>query len=794
MGEGAAVACTAIVADRLPLARLLASDLAKVHPRWSLVVLVLDGELPGDGAFETVRPADLTPDRPGLLELMTDGPVSLAAALRPALMARSAERFDRPAVWLEPTVRVLGSLDPLVDAARDGVAVVPLHSGYGRPTGLGARGAFESGALAAGDLEALRWWASATADEACRPGVRLDRAADRLLDALVGAAERSHILRDPALCAGWWTFAAGGRLAGDPPEIDGVALRALNLAGFDPRRPHSLSSEDAAGDARVSQSLELATLLADHAERLIGAGWKPPRPRRWPYGALAGGIPVDEDLRELFALASRERVAFPSPFTEAGCAALLDWLDGESSLGRGVGRYLERVYRRRVDLQVAFPDLAGADGPRLAAWMEDHGGSEEPVLAALLKRRAEAGSGPDEQRRPAAEAGQPSVRVVGYLRDGLGLGEAARSYTGALRAVGVDVETVSVPVPLYGRPGADRPPRRREVPWDASSDRASDAPAAEIVCMNPPELVRLAESARPPDLRRIGVWAWELKEPPTGWSSAYSQVDGLWVFSEYVAAAFRDAPVPVDVVPLAVDVDRLASAAERAPSDGPFTFLFAFDLFSTLERKNPLGLIAAFRAAFVPGEGPRLLIKTSNGDNRPEELELLRIAALGRPDIEIVDAFVAPERRDALIAGCDCYVSLHRAEGFGLTLAEAMAAGRPTIATGFSGNLDFMTADTAYLIDSRPARVEAGSEIYPAGGLWREPDLHAAAAAMRRVYEDSEGARARGAKGREHVRQLLAPEVVGALARDRLQRLAPASRRRPVSGLRTALARRRARV
>jgi glycosyltransferase involved in cell wall biosynthesis len=788
----APVACTAILVDQLPLARVLASDLARVHPQWRLTVLVLDGDPPDGEPFEAVRPAALTPDRPGLLELMTDGPASLAAALRPALMAWSAERFDSPVVWLEPTVRVLATLDPLVEVARDGVAVVPLHPGRSRLTGFGVRGAFESGALAVGDREALRWWASATVDEACRAGARLDlTAADRLLGALLGAAERSHVLRDPALCAGWWTFATGRSLAGDPLEIDGMALRALNLAGFDPRRPHLLSSEDAAGDARVSDSLELVTLLADHADRLIGAGWKPPRARPWPYSELAGGIPVDEDLCELFALATRERVAFPSPFTELGRAALLDWLDRESSLGRGVGRYLERVHRRRVDLQVAFPDLAGAHGPRLAAWMEDHGGSEDPVLAALLKRRAEVGSRPDEKRRPVAETGRPSVRLVGYLRDGLGLGEAARSYAGALRAAGVDVETVSVPVPLYDRPGADRPPRRQRVAWDASNSRAGAPPAVEVVCMNPPELMRLTEAARPPELHRIGVWAWELEELPSGWSSAYSHVDELWVFSDYVAAAFRDAPVPVAVVPLAVDVDRLASAARRDPPGRPFTFLFAFDLFSTLERKNPFGLISAFREAFEPGEGPRLLIKTSNGDNRPEELERLRIAALGRPDIEIVDAFVAPERRDALIAGCDCYVSLHRAEGFGLTLAEAMAAGRPTIATGFSGNLDFMTADTSYLIDSRPAPVEAGSDIYPAGASWREPDLHAATAAMRRVYDDPDAARALGERGREHVRVLLSPAAVGARARDRLQLTAPAAGRRRVPGLRTALARRR---
>ena len=133
--------------------------------------------------------------------------------------------------------------------------------------------------------------------------------------------------------------------------------------------------------------------------------------------------------------------------------------------------------------------------------------------------------------------------------------------------------------------------------------------------------------------------------------------------------------------------------------DDRFTFLFMFDFFSTLQRKNPLGLIDAFTRAFAPDEGPRLLLKTINARFRPEAADELRRRIGERPDIELVDRYLDPRQNAALIARADCYVSLHRSEGFGLTLAESMALGTPVIATGYSGNIDFTTPSNSYLVD-----------------------------------------------------------------------------------------------
>ena len=152
------------------------------------------------------------------------------------------------------------------------------------------------------------------------------------------------------------------------------------------------------------------------------------------------------------------------------------------------------------------------------------------------------------------------------------------------------------------------------------------------------------------------------------------------------------------------------------------------------------------------------MIKTINGDKLPDDLDRLTRAAAGRPDVTLDDGFVEPERVTALIAGADCYVSLHRSEGFGLTIAEAMALGKPAIATGYSGNLAFMNEENSYLVPYRLTTIPEGVGPYPAGALWAEPDLDAAARLMRRAFENPEEARARGRLARETILDRLSVE------------------------------------
>ena len=207
--------------------------------------------------------------------------------------------------------------------------------------------------------------------------------------------------------------------------------------------------------------------------------------------------------------------------------------------------------------------------------------------------------------------------------------------------------------------------------------------------------------------------------------------------------------------------------AELGIPEDHYVFLFAFDIRSVLERKNPLALIDAFRRAFSLSDRVTLVLKVGMPHGDPAGMQRLREAASGL-SIKFVTAAMSRPRLYGLMQTCDCYVSLHRSEGFGLTLAESMLLGKPVIATAYSGNLDFMTADTSRLVGYRPIEVPPGLPFYKPGNHWADPSIDEAAAHMRWAYAHPQQARELGELGRRHARTVVSPQIVGAVIRSRL--------------------------
>jgi glycosyltransferase involved in cell wall biosynthesis len=248
-------------------------------------------------------------------------------------------------------------------------------------------------------------------------------------------------------------------------------------------------------------------------------------------------------------------------------------------------------------------------------------------------------------------------------------------------------------------------------------------------------------------------------------------VDEVWMNSEFAAKGVRKVTAkPVRVLPLPVRLP-VPSATDRSTLGLPdgFLFLFVFSYASSFERKNPDGLVRAFKQAFAPGEGPLAVAKSVMGDAHSDERERLRYEAGDRPDILLLENYLLPGDKNALMAACDCYISLHRSEGFGLTMAEAMALGKPTIATGYSGNLEFMTSENSFLVGFGEGRVPPQTGRYPSGALWADPDLNEAAALMRRVCEDPEEARRVGERVRADMARLHGPEARARLLQQLLE-------------------------
>jgi glycosyltransferase involved in cell wall biosynthesis len=356
-----------------------------------------------------------------------------------------------------------------------------------------------------------------------------------------------------------------------------------------------------------------------------------------------------------------------------------------------------------------------------------------PVLNTALEAYVRAAA-----RRPhGADTADGPIKVVGYFQGSHGIAASARLAARAFEALGVPVERVDV--------------TDAKLDWSGRLAEPVSA-SAWIFHLNPPELLAALACLGPRQLvgPRYGYWAWELPRAPARWLKDAALVDEVWAPSRYTADALAGAAAPVRVVPHPLFLEDYAHVVpdhRRAAFQG----VSIFDFNSSLARKNPEGAMAAWTRAFGDDLDCELTLKTQNGPLFPEALARLRDAAPA--NVRIVDeAWPYPDVL-SLIAGADVLVSLHRAEGFGLTPAEAMALGTPVLATAWSGVLDFMDADCALIVPAAQIPVVDPQGIYRGRQTWAEPDLAAAAEALVRLRGDpglgrrlSEAARARVAR------------------------------------------------
>ena len=280
----------------------------------------------------------------------------------------------------------------------------------------------------------------------------------------------------------------------------------------------------------------------------------------------------------------------------------------------------------------------------------------------------------------------------------------------------------------------------------------------------------------------IGYWLWELEDFPAAWTGSFDLVDEVWAPTEFVRAAIAaKTNKPVLKIPKAIefDVPQHLGRDHFGLDAGSFIFLYSYDFNSFSSRKNPEAAVEAFRRAFPGGRSNvQLLIKSINGQRFPERLEALMRMVADDSRIEIRDGFLSREEMFGLQNSVNCYVSLHRAEGFGLGMAESMFLGKPVIATGYSGNMEFMTPENSCLVDYTLIPLAEGDYPFWRGQHWAEPDVNQAAAFMRRMLDEIGYASSIGAAGAESIRRtnsktVCADNVVARLSEIALRRAYP---------------------
>ena len=757
--------CTIALTNQLPQARVLAASFKQHHPGCRFAILLLDAHsndaaVAGDWDVISWTAAGFRPDEARQLPMLYDA-ARLIGLAKPLVLRSLLATDTNGVIYIDVESEIYAPFEGLDALLETHPAVMPPAPQSQRPEDPNVDSSAQVVplplvAVRAGAVPFLSSW---SASERLRMG--LAPVPGETAPRSVG---EPYLQRDIGWSLGFWNV-GGHKLTreSDRYSVDAAPLRCFHFCGYEPHKPHLLSRPQGLNPrVLLSEAPTLAELCEEHRQKLVEAGWDASVPSQSRLDFLPGGVRIDELMRSLYraALSRFQRSTGPepqSPFGPGGEGAFLGWLNQNVAVGSAaVTRYMSAIHAARPDLQAAFPDILDADARAFRTWFRKYGCEELQVPAELL---------PDDLRKIASRPARGRhVNVVGFFNAELGLGEAARLLATALDVTDTPFNTIA----YDGTANRQDHHFHTQVTEDSLVD-------INIVCINSDQFQSFAEKTGSEffDGRyTIGVWFWEVEDFPEEFHGAFNYVDEIWVASEFVRAAFlKVSPKPVYKFHLPIvrpPTDESLSRAALGIADA-FTFLFSFDFLSVLERKNPLGLIEAFKRAFKPGEGPILLLKTINGVHRVLEMEKLKFAARHRPDIQIIDGYLSAVEKNTLTARCDCYVSLHRSEGFGLTMAEAMALGRPVIATGYSGNMEFMNAANSYLCEYAPTTVGPERQPYPADSRWAEPDVAHAAALLRQVYTDQADAGARGRCAAEEVERLHSPAVAAATIADRIR-------------------------
>ena len=675
----------------------------------------------------------------------------------------------------------------------------------------------------------LTWWQGRVLDRCVvrvEEGLFVDQ---KWIDLVPGFYPNVGIIHHPGYNVAYWNLhcrhvETGGMADGRDVRVNGEPLAFFHFSGVQPELLEIVSKHQ--NRFRLGDLGDLRHLFEHYTALLRTAGLS--ETSGWPYAFehFDNGVRIPNLARAQYLSLGQDRSRFGDPFATDGEDSYWRWMNG--SVRRRTPPFLSHLlfhlWETQRELQIAYPDPGGADLDRLVEWINVYGKQtyalpddvltaleplqqqrSSPVAIArrtakrLLKRTYEspparaakdwikqrlgadriravkrlltplstghpassAVAGPHAQQSDLSRAG---INVVGYIRTASGMGEGARSIVRAAEAVGLSHSVSNVSFNVVSRMD------------DRTVGVRPDAPdyGINIFIVNADQVPAVAEHIGDTRFRahyNVGAWVWEQDRFPTAWLGAFSYFDEIWAPSRFsVEALSTVSPLPVRRMPHLVDIAPNPGAS-RGTFDlaaDQFVFLFIFDYLSYVDRKNPMGVVHAFAHAFTADEPVTLVLKCANSDFNREAHAMLEREVANRPQVRLIDRYLEREQVIDLMAVSDAYVSLHRSEGFGLTLAEAMCLGKPVIATQYSGNTDFMNPANSLPVGYRLVTLEHDAGPYLQGTHWADPDLDQAANQMRRVYDDQDLGRRLGEQAARDIASQFGREAVGAILRDRV--------------------------
>ncbi len=772
----------------VPMAKVLLSSAQTHHPNAIMYLCVADAVLNEPG-FYPDRCTIISAENLGIPDFSCFAfrydVLEFNTALKP-FMIRKLLSFGHDAVlYFDPDIEIFRPLSSIMNALESGASfVLTPHicqpsEGATFPDDIAfmRAGIFNLGFLGVGARgetdRLLRWWSRRVEYECINDqasGLFVDQ---KFMDLIPSFAAEAVVLRDSALNLAYWNLSqrqltldeAGGWL------VDGAPLGFFHFSGFDPRKLSRLSKYTT-GCFEAIASHALQKLMARYARLLLANGHGTISAGLYAYGRFRSGATIPNVVRRIFREHHPKWTGDPfenfethldSPLTEP-------W---QGPSGQFVTQLMAHLHVLHPWFKQTYDPADTVAAQKYINWLARHGDSvagDARLLEPALERLGNSAR-PSRPLPAKHKAADPDIDIIGYLNLALGVGEAGRLTLNGLSRSGLTVKGLETSL--------NSPSSEVDTAFQKLLVPTSEAPV-QIFVINADQIGLVIDHLNDhlrDDAYRVMIPFWELSNFPDAWLDAFRYVDEVWAPSRFIQRALlAKVDKPIIRMPLMLDFEPPPPASRsdfNLPSD-KFLFFFAFDYLSFVDRKNPQAIVEAFRRAFR-GSGKTysaaLVLKTLNANLAPAKAQSFLDMLQDDPDVILIERTLAREETLGLIGACDAVVSLHRSEGLGLLVAEAMVLGKPVISTDYSATTELVTPRTGYPVDYTLVPVKEGEYPFAEGQVWADVDVDHAAWQMRQVFRGGETVFARIAAAKQHIRTSFGETEVVKRQLDRLRLL-----------------------
>lgn len=706
-------------------------------------------------------------------------------AVKPYMFRYLFERGYDQVIYFDPDIEVFSRLDAVLDALDGGASFVFTphltmpSEGDAPPDDITIMraGVYNLGFLGAGRSEeterVIRWWSRRLRYQCINDqsaGIFVDQ---KFMDLVPGFVSKVAILRSPTTNIAYWNLTQRHLDQNESSwTVDGDPLGFFHFSGFNPKTPNILSKHTPL--FRSEQSPPLLNILEHYGRKLLENGYGTIPNGAYAYGKFASGVPIPDIVRRMFREMHPTWVGDPFENYEEYLHLPSPHASGNTKLFC-VSNFMRYLWESESYLRTTFNIQSPSEVEKFVVWYINHGtelGLDPRLIEPVVERPGRRTARPlDHLVRDNHRDTRPDVSVVGYLRTASGVGEAGRLTLEALATANVRVRGYDVALNVAS-------PRNEERCSSLLSDTIDGR--VQIFNINADQLSLVRESIQPAarnEAYRIAIPFWELSTFPDAWIGALEAVDEIWAPTRFIQASLVKKLIkPVIRMPISLTLpafDPLPRSYFALPED-KFIFFFSFDFLSFVGRKNPRAAVQAFKEAFrrrYQRSDVALVLKSINGSLANAEFRALRKELGDDPDIILIDKTLSRHETLGLINASDAVISLHRSEGLGLLVAEAMALGKPVIATDYSATTELVTPRTGYPVDFRLVPLQNGQYPFWQNQVWADPDIGHAAWQMRSIVNNLEEAQKKAAYARQYLKENYDVERVGALQRQRLVQL-----------------------